>query len=171
MKLSQITRSNIRPLNLNWSAFMSSIVENDAIYDEIANNINVNVAVIEEDSDVVEGILWEEVRQNNKFFEATNSELLDIWYDMQPHIEEQKTRDPKPQVSHIDAFLCSLKKGFDFEQLSTNRNHNDFSYYIPFPIFTQEMAVKTSTKTIRFQLYRFTNWSVSPSVSKMAYMH
>src|ERR1700733_5441241 len=110
MKLSQITRSNIRPLNLNWSAFMSSIVENDAIYDEIANNINVNVAVIEEDSDVVEGILWEEVRQNNKFFEATNSELLDIWYDMQPHIEEQKTRDPKPQVSHIDAFLCSLKR-------------------------------------------------------------
>ena len=71
MKLSQITRSNIRPLNLNWSTFTSSIVENDAIYDEIANNINVNVVVIEEDSDVVEGMLWKEARKNNKFIEAT----------------------------------------------------------------------------------------------------
>ena len=31
MELSQITRSNIRPLNLNWAAF----TEEDAVYDEI----------------------------------------------------------------------------------------------------------------------------------------
>jgi hypothetical protein len=97
MELSQITHTNTRPLNLNWSAFMSSIAENDAVYDEITNNnnINVHVNVIE---NAVEGILWEEVRQNNKFFKATNSELLDIWYDMQPHIEEQKTRGLKCQI-------------------------------------------------------------------------
>ena len=46
------------------------------------------VNVIEEDFDSIEGVLWKEVRQNKK---ATNfTELLDIWYDMQPHIEEQE---------------------------------------------------------------------------------
>ena len=49
-------------------------------------NVNVDADVIEEeDSGVVEGILWKEVRQNNKFLEATK--LLDIWYDMQPQTE------------------------------------------------------------------------------------
>ena len=76
--------SDIRPLNLNWSIFMESIAEDE----EIVNNNNINVNVIEEDFDSIEGVLWKEVRQNKK---ATNfTELLDIWYDMQPHIEEQE---------------------------------------------------------------------------------
>ena len=42
---------------------------------------------------IMEGKLWKELKENKKFLEATNfteSELLDIWYDMQPHIEEQE---------------------------------------------------------------------------------
>ena len=73
--------SDIRPLNLNWSIFMESIAEDE----EIVNNNNINVNVIEEDFDSIEGVLWKEVRQNKK---ATNfTELLDIWY---AHIEEQE---------------------------------------------------------------------------------
>ena len=114
----------------NWSVFMKSIVENNAASNKIANSINISV--------IVEGMFWKEVRENEKFLETTNfteHELLDIWYDMQPQIEEQRTRGPKPKVSNIDGFLYSLiwyKTGFDFNQLFTNRNHNDFCYYIPF---------------------------------------
>ena len=72
---ASITTSNTRPLNLNWSAFMSSIAEDDAAYDEIVNSINVNVnanVIGDEDSDIVEGMLWKEMRENKKFIEATN---------------------------------------------------------------------------------------------------
>ena len=101
---------------------MKSIVENNAASNKIANSINISV--IEEDSDIIEGMFWKEVRENEKFLETTNfteHELLDIWYDMQPQIEEQRTRGPKPKVSNIDGFLYSLiwyKTGFDFNQLS-----------------------------------------------------
>ena len=47
------------------------------------------------------------MRENEKFLEATNfteNELLDIWYDMLPQIEKQRTRGPKPKVSNIDGF-------------------------------------------------------------------
>src|SRR3984957_8200463 len=50
-------------------------------------------------------------------------------------------KNKRPKVTHMDGFLCSLMMRFDFEQLFTNRNHNDFCYYIPFPIFTQTMAL------------------------------
>ena len=61
---ASITANNNRALNLNWSAF----TEDDAVYDEIVNSINVNAnAIDDEDSDIVEGMLWKEVRDNNKF--------------------------------------------------------------------------------------------------------
>ena len=74
----------------NWSVFMKSIVENNAASNKIANSINISV--------IVEGMFWKEVRENEKFLETTNfteHELLDIWYDMQPQIEEQEVQSVK----------------------------------------------------------------------------
>ena len=87
---------NTRALTLNWSTFMESVVEDEEMMDN--NDIKVNFI---EDSDSTEWTLWKEVKQNKKFPAATNFteyELLDIWYEMQPHIEEQKTRGPKCQI-------------------------------------------------------------------------
>ena len=43
---------------------MKSIVENDAANNKIAKSINISV--------IVEGMFWKEVREKEKFSEATN---------------------------------------------------------------------------------------------------
>ena len=58
-------------------------------------------------------MIWKEVRENEKFSEATNfTEHLVCPY--------WRTKNKRPKVSNIDG---SLMMRFDFEQLSTNRNY------------------------------------------------
>jgi hypothetical protein len=63
--------------------------------------VNANVNFIEEDK------VKQKILRSNAF------------YGIIRHL----TRGPKPKMTNMDGFLCSLMVGFDFEQLSTNRNH------------------------------------------------
>ena len=67
----------------------------------------------------MEGKLWKELKENKKFLEATNYSTFGMTCSL-------ILKNKRPKVSHNDAFICYLiwyKMGFDFEQLSTNRNY------------------------------------------------
>lgn len=93
----------------NWGAVREAVnqirQENQQI---LANEVNLQEDEPEEEP---EGTIWAELQEEDHCLLSTGftrEEIWNFWCNLQPHMEAQRTRGPKPKISPMDSMLALL---------------------------------------------------------------
>lgn len=82
-----------------------------------------------DDSDFPNGPIFEKIREEcQTFTNFTEAQLLDLWRDVDPKINQRRGRGPKPKIDSLDSlivFLVHAKTNMDVQELAAHLGINE----------------------------------------------